>query len=72
MKFKNLFILILIIIDVKKNPSLSEEETEPIITFEKSIENIKSTVRQTKDEGYIIAGGQGGQAWLLKLNKYGD
>ena len=29
-------------------------------------------VLQTLDEGYIVAGGQGGQAWLLKLDKYGD
>ena len=55
-----------------EDPSSSEEIPEPIITFEKNIENIKSAVRQTKDEGYIIAGGQGGQAWLLKLDKYGD
>ena len=50
----------------------SEEKPDPIITFEKNIENIKSAVRQTTDEGYIIAGGRGGKAWLLKLNKYGD
>ena len=55
-----------------EDPNSSEEIPEPIITFEKNIENIKSAVRQTKDKGYIIAGGQGGQAWLLKLNKYGD
>ena len=59
-------------IGCEKDSSLSEEEIEPIITFEKNIENIKSAVRQTKDGGYIIAGGQGGQAWLLKLDKYGD
>ena len=59
-------------IGCENDSSLSEEETEPIITFEKNIENIKSAVRQTKDEGYIVAGGQGGQAWLLKLDKYGD
>jgi hypothetical protein len=46
--------------------------TEPIITFKKDIENNKSAIKQTKDEGYIIAGGKGGQAWLLKLDKYGD
>ena len=50
----------------------SEEKPNPIITFEKNIENIKSAIKQTKDEGYIIAGGQDGQAWLLKLDKYGD
>ena len=59
-------------IGCEKDSSLSEEEIEPIITFEKNIENIKSAVRQTKNGGYIIAGGQGGQAWLLKLDKYGD
>ncbi len=56
----------------EEDSNSSEEKLEPIITFEKNIENIKSAVRQTKDEGYIIAGGQGGQAWLLKLDKYGD
>ncbi len=50
----------------------SEEKPDPIITFEKNIENIKSAVRQTTDEGYIIAGGRGGKAWLLKLDKYGN
>ena len=50
----------------------SESKPDPIITFEKNIENIKSAVRQTKDKGYIIAGGQGGKAWLLKLDKYGN
>ena len=59
-------------IGCEKDSSLSEEEIEPIITFEKNIENIKSAVRQTKNGGDIIAGGQGGQAWLLKLDKYGD
>ena len=56
----------------EEDPNSSESKPDPIITFEKNIENIKSAVRQTKDKGYIIAGGQGGQAWLLKLNKYGD
>ena len=56
----------------EKDSNSSEGKPEPIITFEKNIENIKSAVRQTKDEGYIIAGGQGGQAWLLKLDRYGD
>jgi hypothetical protein len=56
----------------ERDSNSSEKKLEPIITFEKNIENIKSAVRQTKDEGYIIAGGQGGQAWLLKLDRYGD
>ena len=46
-------------------------EPEPIITFEKDIDNIKSAVKQTKDDGYIIAGGKGGSAWLLKTDRYG-
>ena len=54
------------------NNSTTESEQEPIITFEKYIENIKSSVRQTNDGGYIVAGGLGGQAWLLKLDRYGD
>jgi hypothetical protein len=56
----------------ERDSNSSEKKLEPIITFEKNIENIKSAVRQTKDKGYIIAGGQGGQAWLLKLDRYGD
>ena len=52
--------------------STTESEQEPIITFEKYIENIKSSVRQTNDGGYIVAGGLGGQAWLLKLDLYGE
>ena len=71
------YILILLFIVLcfwgcEEDPNSSESKPDPIITFEKNIENIKSAVRQTKDKGYIIAGGQGGQAWLLKLNKYGD
>ena len=56
----------------EENQNSSEGNPDPIITFEKNIGNAKSAVRQTKDEGYIIAGGQGGKAWLLKLDKYGD
>ena len=56
----------------EEEPNSSKEKPNPIITFEKNIENIKSAIKQTKDEGYIIAGGQSGQAWLLKLDKYGD
>ena len=54
------------------NNSVSESEPEPIITFEKYVDNIKSAVRQTNDGGYIVAGGLGGQAWLLKLDRYGE
>ena len=54
------------------NNSVSESEPEPIITFEKYVDNIKSAVRQTNDGGYIVAGGLGGQAWLLKLDLYGE
>ena len=46
-------------------------ELEPIITFERDIDNVKSSVKQTKDDGYIIAGGKGGFAWLLKTDRYG-
>ncbi|MEC7730599.1 MAG: hypothetical protein VX497_04870 [Candidatus Neomarinimicrobiota bacterium] len=56
----------------EENQNSSEGNPDPIITFEKNIGNAKSAVRQTKDEGYIIAGGQGGKAWLLKLDKYGN
>ena len=49
----------------------SVPEPEPIITFEKDIDNVKSAVKQTKDYGYIIAGGKGGFAWLLKTDRYG-
>ncbi len=48
------------------------ETPEEMVTFEKDIENTKTAVRQTKDGGYIVAGGQGGQAWLKKLDRYGD
>ena len=58
--------------DEGTNNSTTESEQEPIITFEKYIENIKSSVRQTNDGGYIVAGGLGGQAWLLKLDRYGE
>ena len=54
------------------NNAGSESEPESIITFEKNVENIKSAVRQTNDGGYIVAGGVGGQAWLLKLDPYGE
>ena len=47
-------------------------ETEDIITFEKYVENVKTPVRQTMDGGYIVAGGKNGQAWLMKLDKYGE
>ena len=56
----------------EENPNSSEEKLDPIITFEKNVGNAKSAVRQTKDEGYIIAGGKSGKAWLLKLDKYGN
>ena len=48
-----------------------EPSIEEIITFKKDVDNVKNAVRQTNDGGYIIAGGRGGQAWLLKLDKYG-
>ena len=47
-------------------------EPEEIITFEKDIENIKTAIRQTKDGGYIVAGGKEEQAWLMKLDRYGN
>lgn len=47
-------------------------EPEEVITFEKNVDNVKTAVRQTNDGGYIVAGGRGGQAWLLKLDKYGS
>ncbi len=47
-------------------------EPEEVITFEKDVDNVKTAVRQTNDGGYIVAGGRGGQAWLLKLDKYGS
>ena len=75
---KNLTQLIIILVillsgcEETSNNSVSESEPEPIITFEKYVDNIKSAVRQTNDGGYIIAGGLGGQAWLLKLDRYGE
>ncbi len=45
---------------------------EPIVTFKKDIENNKSAIKQTKDGGYIIAGGKNGSAWLLKIDKNGE
>ena len=70
-------IAILIIINGCSNESNEldqniDTEPEPIITFEKDVNNVKSAVRQTKDGGYVVAGGLGGQAWLLKLDKYGE
>ena len=47
-------------------------ELEEIITFEKYVENVMTPVRQTVDGGYIVAGGENGQAWLMKLDKYGE
>ena len=47
-------------------------EPEEIITFEKYVENVKTPVRQTMDGGFIVAGGKNGQAWLMKLDKYGE
>ncbi len=47
-------------------------EPEETITFERYVENVKTPVRQTVDGGYIVAGGNNGQAWLMKLDKYGE
>ena len=51
-----------------------DEPNEPqdIITFEKYVGNVMTPVRQTIDGGYIVAGGKNGQAWLMKLDKYGE
>ena len=57
-----------------QGPDQYEEPSEPeeIITFEKYVENVKTPVRQTMDGGFIVAGGKNGQAWLMKLDKYGE
>ena len=57
-----------------QGPDQYEEPSEPeeIITFEKYVENVKTPVRQTMDTGFIVAGGKNGQAWLMKLDKYGE
>ena len=61
--FKNLTQLIIFLFvllsgcEEASNNSVSENEPEPIITFEKYVDNIKSAVRQTNDGGYIVAGG---------------
>ena len=45
-------------------------ETEDIITFEKYVANVMTY--KTIDGGYIVAGGKNSQAWLMKLDKYGE
>ena len=73
--FKNLTQLIIFLFVIlsgcEEASNNSVSESEPIITFEKYVDNIKSAVRQTNGGGYIVAGGLGGQAWLLKLDRYG-
>ncbi len=54
------------------NNNLEPSQNEEIIKFEKDVGNIKTPVRQTNDGGYIVAGGKDGQAWLMKLDKYGN
>jgi len=67
-----IIILVILLSGCEETSNNSVSESEPIITFEKYVDNIKSAVRQTNDGGYIIAGGLGGQAWLLKLDRYGE
>jgi len=55
-----------------QNDDQDDNSPEEMVTFKKDIENTKTAIRQTSDGGYIVAGGLGGQAWLLKLDKYGD
>ena len=76
---KNLQFLLFIIIlfqscdtDTGEEQSEGLSEPEEIITFEKDVENIKTAIRQTGDGGYIVAGGKEGQAWLMKLDRYGN
>ena len=67
-----IIILVILLSGCEETSNNSVSESEPIITFEKYVDNIKSAVRQTNDGGYIVAGGLGGQAWLLKLDRYGE
>ena len=76
-RYKFSILLILFILNGCTKESQNEEaydqepNIEEIITFKKDVDNVKNAVRQTNDSGYIVAGGLGGQAWLLKLDSYG-
>ena len=70
-KIIQIWITLIIFNGCTKDSHYQNSGNEEIITFKKDIDNVKTAVRQTNDGGYIIAGGRGGQAWLLKLDKYG-
>ena len=45
--------------------------SEEVVTFERDLGNGKLAVKQTSDGGYIVAGGTS-DAWLSKMDKYGN
>ncbi len=64
--------------DQENTTNSSANPIDPI-TFKKQFEHGELSVKQTKDEGFIIAGhkyieggGSWGNAWLSKLDKYGN
>ena len=66
------FLTLLLILPLLFSWSCEEDTAGPeaVITFEKDIGHGKLAVKQTKDGGYIVAGGNS-DAWLLKTDKYG-
>ena len=67
------FLPLLLILPLLLYWSCEEDTAGPkaVITFEKDIGHGKLAVKQTKDGGYIVAGGNS-DAWLLKTDKYGN
>ena len=64
-------ILLSILLTIFLSCSDDASNSEEVVTFERDLGNGKLAVKQTSDGGYIVAGGTS-DAWLLKMDKYGN
>jgi len=68
---KKLYLLLPILFLIYWSCGDDSSNSEEVVTFERDLGNGKLAVKQTSDGGYIVAGGTS-DAWLLKMDKYGN
>jgi len=68
---KKLYLLLPILFLIYWSCGYDSSNSEEVVTFERDLGNGKLAVKQTSDGGYIVAGGTS-DAWLSKMDKYGN
>ena len=68
---KKLYLLLPILFLIYWSCGDDTSNNEEVVTFERDLGNGKLAVKQTSDGGYIVAGGTS-DAWLSKMDKYGN